>query len=153
MDKINRMPQISNLLIMQALLFVPGVYLILLISAILSLCVGIILIMIIISISNVMPIAPVGIMIAIMVGIFVGLYAVIKGIAVSIWIKPDYEIALLIKKDEENVVNSLINDLCEKMNTQFPDYIVIHSEPVFYVKQGKICVINGEAKGRILAIG
>ena len=108
MDKINRMPQISNLLIMQALLFVPGVYLILLISAILSLCVGIILIMIIISISNVMPIAPVGIMIAIMVGIFVGLYAVIKGIAVSIWIKPDYEIALLIKKDEENVVNSLI---------------------------------------------
>ena len=136
------------------LLFVPGVYLVLIFSAVVALIIGGGLIGIIYYVfAHIFGRIPVGILLLLGLGVLVCFYAVLKGIISTIWRKPKFEPAVLIDLDREPNLKNIITHLCGQMNTKVPKSVIIHALPTFYVQQGSLRVFNGKAKGRTLAIG
>lgn len=147
-------PETPLSLIILALLFVPGVYIVLILSAALTVAIGAGLMAIIYYIcAEWLHRIPVGILFLLGIGILIGIFAVLKGIIQSMWRKPRFEPAILIDINKEPSLNSFIKNLCDLMGTKLPNSIILHSEPTFFVQQGKLDVFNGKAKERVLAIG
>ena len=149
----NQIPETPKSLINRALLFVPGIYLVLLLSAIITVISGIAIVAFIYYASNQVGWMPTGIMLAIILGVLVGIFSVIKAIISTIWKRTSFTPAILISESDEKGAFAFIAEICKSMGTKAPDQIIIHAEPVFYVSQGKIETLNGKGKGRILAIG
>lgn len=80
-------------------------------------------------------------------------YAVVKGIVATFTRQSRFEPGILINLSKERGLGHFIAPLCSAIGTRIPDSVILHSEPTFFVTQGKINVFNGVAKGRILALG
>jgi len=140
--------------ITKALFFVLGTYLLLIISAGLTILIGAGVIGLIYYISSTFfHRIPAGIILIIMMGMGIGVLSMLKGIAYSLKPKKSYQPAFILEKEKQNELIKFINELCNRMNTKVPDCILLHAEPTFFVQQGKISTFSGTAKGRILAIG
>jgi Zn-dependent protease with chaperone function len=80
-------------------------------------------------------------------------FAMIWGVISSFRRKTPFEPAHILPEYQEPGLRELIVDLCTRMGTRFPDYIVLHCEPVFFVRHGKLKVLDGRTSGRTVAIG
>ncbi|MEN6355983.1 MAG: M48 family metallopeptidase [Armatimonadota bacterium] len=154
--KCENMPNPPAILVYISLLFVPGVYILLLGCAAAMLggtgfvCYWVFTWM---TSGHRVPVKLLGIVILLMIGALMGCWAVVRGIAATIWSKPQFEPALIVPLNKEPELGKFIAGLCSAVGTGLPDYVMIHAEPTFYVCQSKIETLNGRAKGRILAIG
>lgn len=147
-------PETPLFLIILALLFVPGVYIVLILSIAITVAIGGGLIYGIWYIcENWLPIIPVGVFFLLAIGTLIGIFAGLKGAFQSLWRKPGFEPAILIDMNKEPLLTSFISNLCDLMRTKLPNAIILHAQPTFFVQQGKLNVFNGKAKGRVLAIG
>ncbi len=147
-------PETPLPLLILALFFVPGLYIVLLLSAVATIAIGASLMGIIYSIcTEWLHRIPIGILFLLGLGILIGIAAVLKGIFQSLWTKPRFEPAILIDLNKEPLLTSFIKNLCGLMGTKPPNSVILHSEPSFFVQQGKLNIINGKAKGRVLSIG
>lgn len=154
-----KIPQPSILLIGCSLLCVPGVYVVLLISCAISACLA----------AGAIAILYIGfveehrvnyglIMLTLATtflcgGVLCSLWAKIKGLVISIKRSKRMEPALLIDLSREPTFSSFLHQMCESLGTQLPDSVILHAFPTFFVAQGKIRVMNGFTKGRVLSIG
>lgn len=144
-----KLPKLPLLLLIPAVLFVPGLYIVLLSAVALTIVIGggIIYMIFLIGIIPVFIVALIGI------GVLVGVGAILDGLFRSVFRCKHFEPALLIDISEEPTLSNFIESLCRTMGTKIPDCVLLHFGPTFFVQQGKIDVFNGTAKGRILAIG
>ena len=148
------LPETPYFLTALAMLFVPGVYIILILSALFMIAVGGGVIYGTIGLMrhhmfNRLMIIP----ILIAIGAAMGTFAVLKGIISTIWRKPSFEPALLLDFYKEPKLGAFIAGLCSRVGTRLPDAVILHAEPTFFVTKGKLQVLGGVANGRVLAIG
>ncbi len=146
-------PCISKGKIFLSLLFVPGVYIVLLLSAVLTIAIGG---GVIAGISYIcvtyLPVIPTGILFLIGLGSFIGVLGSLKAILSTFKRTKSFEPAMIITMEEHPKLNALVIELAKKMNTKIPDTFILHSKSNFFVANGKIQVLNGVAKGRIMSI-
>jgi Zn-dependent protease with chaperone function len=140
-------------LINRAKLFIPGLYMVFIILILLTMFVGVITLWMLLELISEGGRIPIGLFILFGFGIMVVMLALLIGFINTIYRRTSYEPALLINQEEESTLKEIINNLCREMNTQMPKSIIINSKPSFFVMEGKLRVINGTAKGRILSIG
>ena len=140
-----------------ALAFVPGVYLVLLLSGVFFVAVGFLVLVLLYQVvtSEVHGITGKAVVFlgAVGIGILIGVFAVFKGLWRSIWRRPDFQPALKLDLGREPKLLAFLQNLCEKVGTGLPTAVLLHAEPTFFVQQGKVLAFNGEVKGRVLAIG
>jgi len=86
-------------------------------------------------------------------GAFISAYACLRGIWVTLIRKKRYERALIIDRKRHNEFDSFLNHICATLKTTLPDFVILHSDPIFFVQKGRVKVINGEVTGKVLAIG
>lgn len=144
-----KLPKLPIVLLIPALLFVPGLYLVLLSAVALTIIIGIA----IIYLFFIVGLIPVDIVFLIGIGVLIGVYASFNGLYQTVFKKKHFEQALIVDMEKEQDLSNFVEDLCERMETKVPEVVLLHFGPTFFVQQGKIKVINGIAKRRILAIG
>jgi len=147
--KITKLPKLPLLLLIPALLFVPGLYIVLLSAVALTIIIGVGVIYFFFFIR----IIPAFVILLIIIGVLIGVYAILYGLYRSVFRRKHFEPALLVDMSEEPILSNFIESLCKRMETKIPDFVLLHFGPTFFVQQGKIDVFNGTAKGRILGIG
>lgn len=147
--KMTKLPKLPLLLLIPALLFVPGLYVVLLSAVALTIIIG----AGIIYFFFLIRIIPAFVILLIGIGVLIGVYAILYGLYRSVFGRKHSEPALLVDMSEEPILLNFIESLCKTMETKIPDFVLLHFGPTFFVKQGKIDVFNGTVKGRILAIG
>ncbi|MGB7532910.1 MAG: tetratricopeptide repeat protein [Halobacteriota archaeon] len=147
--KMTKLPKLPLLLLIPALLFVPGLYIVLLSAVALTIIVGVGIIYFFFFIR----IIPAFVILLIGIGVLIGVYAILYGLYRSVFGRKHSEPALLVDLSEEPILSNFIESLCKIMETKTPDFVLLHFGPTFFVQQGKIDVFNGTVKGRILAIG
>lgn len=140
-----------------ALLFVPGVYLVLLLSGAFFVAVGLLVLVLMYQIvtSEVHGITFKAVVFlgAVGLGILIGVFAVLKGLLRSVWRRRDFRPALKIDLGREPKLFAFIQNLCEQVGTGLPTAVLLHAEPTFFVQRGKALAFNDAAQGRVLAIG
>jgi Zn-dependent protease with chaperone function len=149
-------PETPNWLISLALSFVPRVYVVLILSAALVISIGGGLIWLLINLMSAnhgINRFTIMLLVGLGCGTIIGTYAVIKAVIHTLWHKPEFEPAIIINPTKEPDLMMFLTRLCKKLETSMPDYMLLHAEPTFYVTQSKIVTFNGNANGRILAIG
>lgn len=153
----------SSTQISKAVLFIIGTYIILFISILLVIGVGGGMIYVILSacygISDAAGSSqvtiPVGLILAVGAGCIYGIMSICKGIfsCFSSKNKRNFQMGILINKNEQPKLYEFISELCKGMNTEMPENIILHAEPVFFVKHGNSTLADEKISGRTLAIG
>lgn len=147
-------PEPPRFLTFLALLFVPGLYIVLFGSLAVVLGVGGGLVVgLVFALKEVHSVHLIVLAICLGCGVVLGAISLIKGIICSMWPHTPFEPAILIDYRREIDLGYVIAPLCSAMATRIPDVVVIHAEPTFFVGQGRVAVFNGKARGRILVIG
>jgi Zn-dependent protease with chaperone function len=147
-----RIPLTPHLLIFLALLFVPGVYLVLLLSAIVPLAMWYGLV----SGLNQVPNSSRNddsLQRMIGFGAIISAYACLRGIWLTMFRKPRFELALSIDLKRESKLNSFILDICKTLDTKPPNGIILLADPSFFVQKGKLKILDSVVKKKVLAIG
>lgn len=152
-------PQISKKKLFASLLFVPGVYVMIIFSTLLIVLIGYGLILLINYFMNrfIGELGFVNLAIYLLAalpffGILIGLISCILAIISTLFKNKHFEPAILINPSDHPELHHLIYELSNQMNTKMPDSIILHIKSNFFVANGKIKVFNGVAKGRILSI-
>lgn len=155
-SNITKVPLLETprLLIGLAMLFVPGVYIILILSALFMIAVGGGAIYVAVCLMRQhISIRLMMIPLLMVIGALLGIFAVLKGIVATIWRKPSFEPALILDFRKEPQLGTFIAGLCSRVGTRIPGTVILHAEPTFFVTQGAMQVFGGVVKGRILGIG
>jgi len=152
-------PVITKKKLYLSMLFVPGVYLMILLSTILTITIGCGIIFILYFLINKLlggigfAIFGVYLLIALpSFGIFIGIISCLMAIISTLFKKKTFEPAIIINSNEHPKLHQLILSLSSQMSAKMPDSIILHMKSNFFVSNGKIRVFNGVAKGRILSI-
>jgi len=143
------MPQLSLLLLIPSLLFVPGLFVVFFLAAALILISAGVVLWVLQAIGFI----PVYVVLLTGIGALIGLYAVANGLYRSVFRPPGMAPALILDMAREPALSAFVDELCEKMGAIRPDYVLLHLLPTFFVAKDKINTFNGQATGRILAIG
>jgi Zn-dependent protease with chaperone function len=146
-----RIPSTPRSLILLALLFVPGVYLVLLLSAILPLGMYFGIVHQLTQIPSKSG-SDQSLERMIGLGAIIATSACLRGIWMTVFRKTRFELGLVIDLSREGKLESFISDICNQLGAKLPDAIILHAEPTFFVQSGKLKVLNAKIKGRILAI-
>lgn len=142
-------PRLSLLLLIPSLLFVPGLFVVFFLAAALILISA----WVIFSLLQNLDFIPVYVVLLIGIGVLIGLLAVADGLYRSVVRPPGFAPSLILDMSREPALSAFISELCEKMGTGRPDFVLLHLLPTFFVTQDKLNTFNGQAAGRILAIG
>ena len=145
-------PSTPRLLILIALLFVPGVYLILVLAAIVPIAFWWVLAGEFQRVSSQAE-GNDGFERLIGWGAIIAAYACLRGIWVTLFHKPRFELAVELDLRNEDKLRSFITEVCESLQTSMPDSVILHAEPTFFVQNGKLKVLNSMVNGKVLAIG
>lgn len=145
-SKDKPIPKLPIVLVWLALSFIPLVYIISIIVAIIPISLWLILL---IKINFHLPL----IVIVIGIGALTITYACFKGIWISLFRKKGACCAYEINLDHEPKLKKLIEKICNELHTNFPNAIIINAEPSFFVLEGKLKLINNEVEGKVLSIG
>jgi len=140
-----RIPITPYILIFFALLFVPGVYFVLIFCAIIP------FIMLFQIPSEAGSDNRVQGWIGL--GAIISFSACLRGIWITIFHKPCFELSISIDPKKEPKLNSFIIDICKTLGTNPPDAVILLAEPNFFVQKGKLKVLNGVVEKKIVAIG
>jgi hypothetical protein len=150
-------PQTPRSLMILALLFVPGLYVVLAFSAGLILAIGggvvygVYYIFTHLSKYLAFRIGIVASLIAI--GAIIGLISVLLGLIRAVFKGVPFAPAVVFPLRRERRLHALVNDLSQRVGARVPDSLLLSGEPRFAVMQGKLHVFNGTTRGRILVIG
>lgn len=137
-----------------ALLFVPGLYVVLLGSLLAVLGIGGGLIYLcVLGVREVHSGKLIILAVLLGVGVVVGVISVIKGIICSLWPRIQFEPAIAIDFRRERDLGYILAPLCSTVDTRMPNAVILHAEPTFFVMQGKLNTFSGMVQGRVLAIG
>jgi len=152
-DDISRgnVPSTPWALILIALLFVPGVYLVLLVAAFVPLYMWWELVR---ALSGLPGKSGSEQSLSRMIGFgaIIAAYACLRGVWMTLFRRPRFELALRVDLNQEPKLDSFILDVCNSLKTSTPDSVILHAEPTFFVQSGRLKVLNAEVKGRVLAI-
>jgi Zn-dependent protease with chaperone function len=143
-------PIIEKKLIRLSLLFVPGIYLVLILSAFLP--IGLWLLMINTLSENTLRNSR-SFTSLLGLGAVFAIYGCIKGIWITFFKVKNFQPAINIDLGNELKLKSFIQEICEQTGSDFPNSVIIHSEPTFFVQSGNISLLNGQYQGKILALG
>lgn len=134
-----------------ARIFVPGLYLCLLLSIFLSGFVALVACTIIYFIFSIISIIPTGMILLIFIGGLAGILYSLLGIWNSFKKPQIYSPAILVNNDLPKLT-SFIQDLCEDMKTRMPDSIILEMGNNFYVTQSPVKSFSGNHTNRTLCI-
>jgi Zn-dependent protease with chaperone function len=148
-NKNIKIPETSKLLVLLALISVPATYITMIISSFITLGISLWALAIVLQ----LPRIPIFILVAIGVAPLVSLWAMFRAIKAMFFSKPEFQAAVTIKIADKPKLNEAIKEVCSKVKTQFPDTIIFHIEPTFFVTEGKLRTIDGIVNNRTLAIG
>ena len=135
-----------------AIIFLPGLYLCLLVSALLSIAVAGILIAILFRVFSYTHFLPSKIMILIAIGGFLGLFFSIRGGWRAIQKIKIPCSAVNVTREHAPLLFEMINELCLKMRTAIPDNIILELASNFFVTEAKVRTFDGEHKSRTLCL-
>ena len=140
--------------VIKAALYIPGLYLTLALSIIVMAAIGGGLIVGIRYLAEWLsqPV-PTALLSVMGLGLLAGIILALAGIVRALRTGPPFIPAIRLDLDAEPRLVSFVRDLCERMNTRMPDSIVLHADANFLIQKGPVRVFNGEARGRVLAIG
>ena len=151
----NVVPKTPTSLLVRAILFVPGVFLVFLLSILLMIAVASAIIGLIFWIIEFfsLSVVPSGVIMLLILGVVAGIGAILKGIIQVIWRKEPSQPAIKINLKDEPELNKFLTELCLLMGTKKPKSIILHAEPTFFVTNSRVNALNGKTRGRVLAIG
>jgi Zn-dependent protease with chaperone function len=135
-----------------AMVFLPGLYICLLLSAVLSVCIAGLLITILYWLFSFIHRIPVVIMALVAVGGLLGVIYSIKGGWNTIQEAVVHCHAVKITKDQAPKLFNMIKDLSSKMKTAMPNNILLELGSNFFVTESKVQAFEGEFKSRILCL-
>ncbi len=142
-------PKTSIILILLSLFSLPLTYIIMFCSAFITLGVSSLLLYLIFK----LPRIPVVVIIAGVLAPLVGLWAGIRALWVMFSPPLQFEPGTIMELSKCPTLKTIIDNVCKKVRTRKPSVVVLHSEPTFFVMQGKLSTFDRIAKGRILTIG
>ncbi len=149
-------PSIPRWRLLFAVASVPGVYLVLALSAILSLGIAAAVVYLAVTLASNAERVPVRLIIPIAliaVGGVYGFFAVVVGVLKSLSRKPGAEIAITLNAPDEPELWHFIGQVCSEVGCALPDHILVSAGPSFHVRQGAVEVPTGRLEGRILTLG
>ncbi len=140
--------------IVRAALYIPGLYFALALSIIVMAAIGGGLLLGIWLLAEWLsqPV-PTAVLLVIGLGLLAGIILALAGIVRALRTGPPFIPAIRLDLDLEPRLASFVRELCRIMNTRMPDSIVLHADANFLIQKGPLRVFNGEAGGRVLAIG
>jgi len=142
-------PKTSFLLLMLSLFSIPLTYITMFCSAFITLGLSLLILYLICH----LPRIPVVVIVAGVLAPLVGFWAGIRALWVMFFPPLDFQPATILDLNKYPTLKSVINNVCAKIKTRKPSVVLLHSEPTFFVMQGKVNSFDGIVKGRILAIG
>ena len=142
-------PKTSLILIILSLLSVPLTYIVMLCSAFITLGFSSLVLYLVMK----LPRIPVAVIIAGFLAPLIGIWAGIRALWTMFFPSPQFEPATILDISKFPVLKKTIDNVCQKVKTRRPSVVILHSEPTFFVLQGKLNTFDGVVKGRILAIG
>ncbi|MBM3252790.1 MAG: hypothetical protein FJZ16_00865 [Candidatus Omnitrophica bacterium] len=142
-------PKTSMSLLLLSLFSIPLTYITMFFSAFITLGVSSLLLYLILQ----LPRIPIVVIIAAVLAPVIGLWAGIRALWVMFFPPLQFEPATILDMSKYPTLRKIIDNVCSKIRTQKPSVVVLHSEPTFFVMQGKLSTFEGIVKGRILAIG
>jgi Zn-dependent protease with chaperone function len=86
-------------------------------------------------------------------GALSGLWILTKALFASFRHQTHLITGWLVEPFEEKPLWSFLDGLCRQVGCRVPDSIVMLPTPDFFVTKGPLLVLNGKAKGRVLALG
>ena len=142
-------PSLSLFLKILAIVSVPFVFIVLILSAVITMSLSAWLLLLLFQ----LPRAPIILLIAgglaplaALYGSFIALKNILKPFPMRV-------VGVELSEDNANEITAIINDVAEKLKTRKPDYVVLNAQPGFFVTQGKVLVEGRALNGRILSIG
>jgi len=144
-----KFPKTSIILMFLAIASVPATYITLVISAFITLGISIWLLAIVLQ----LPRIPIFILVALGVAPLVSLWAAFRAIKAMFFSKPNFQSAVKLNLSEKPHLRAVIAEVCATVKTKFPDTVILHVEPTFFVTEGGLKCLDGLIKGRTLAIG
>jgi Zn-dependent protease with chaperone function len=149
-------PSIPRWRLLLAVASVPGVYLVLALSAALSLGVAAGLVYVtfgLLSNAERVPVKLLLIVALVAIGGVYGFFAVLIGTLKSLAPKPDLETAVTLSDADEPELWRFVRDLCGEVGCSVPDHILLSAGPSFHVRQGAVETFTGRVQGRLLTLG
>jgi len=144
-----KFPKTSIILMFLAIASVPATYITLVISAFITLGISIWLLAIVLQ----LPRIPIFILVALGIAPLVSLWAAFRAIKAMFFSKPSFQSAVKLNLSEKPHLRAVIAEVCATVKTKFPDTVILHVEPTFFVTEGGLKCLDGLIKGRTLAIG
>lgn len=133
-----------------ALVSIPIIYVVLVLSFFIALGVSAWLLLIV----SQLPRVPVVVIAAIGIAPLVTGWAAIKGLAILFKRPVPTILALAVDAEQTPALRELVGDVCTEVGTDFPDGIVLSAEPGFFVTQSTLKTLDEKTcSGRILSIG
>lgn len=149
LEKEGKPNETPKYLFRKAMLFVPGLYLLLIIIAALSFTVGIGIIILMLMMPRIYP----AIIIALGLGVALTLFAIFNAIRKIIFPPPLKTMAIRIESREQPQFFEMVKEVALKTKTQIPDHVIVSSDCEFSVQNSKVITLdNNKLKGRILTI-
>ena len=132
---------------------VAGIYIIMVLSALLSFMIGCGIAFAIFSIFFMLGWIPTGILAMVGIGVLYSVYIIVAGLLRSFQPKKQLIPALTLDMNKQPRFAGFLDELCSRMKTQRPDVVLLNSGPSFFVTQASARTFSGESEGRILSIG
>lgn len=148
-SKKRRKPKTSIILLILSLFSVPLTYVAMFVSAFVTLGLSALLLLIIMQ----LPRVPIFIIIAAVLAPLIAGWASLKALWVMFFPKIEFQPAVNLDINKYSTLKTVISKICKKVKTKKPNAIILHSEPTFFVMQGKLESFDGIVKGRILSLG
>lgn len=148
-EPFKEVPRLSAFLRLLSTVSVPFVFITVIAASLITLGLSALALLILLQ----LPRIPIVFLVAAAIAPFAGLWASVTAIRAIVSPKPLLQSAILISLDENEKLKEIITDVANKMNCKMPDNIILHTEPVFFVTQAKMSLLDSQIQGRTLALG
>ncbi len=85
-------------------------------------------------------------------GVCGGVFAVLRAVFMTFRSIKRFEPGCLFELQQEPKLEAYIKEICTEMNVKPPDSVLFHAMDDFFVTSGKLETFNGRTKGRVLSI-
>lgn len=149
LEKSGKPSETPKYIFRKAMLFVPGLYFLLIIIAALSFTVGIGIIILMLMMPRIYP----AIIIGLGLGVALTLFAILNAIRKIIFPPAAKVMAIRLEPKEQPQFLGMIKEMAVATKTQIPDHVIVSSDCEFSVQNSKVITLdNQRLKGRILTI-
>jgi Zn-dependent protease with chaperone function len=142
-------PRTPLALLVLSLVSIPAVYISILLSMFVTIGLSALLFFILSDLDRV----PVILVVAAALAPLGGAWAAIKALRVAMFPPLFPQPAHVLKLSEHPVLLRLVSNVCAAVGSSMPDNVILNADPTFYVTQGRQMTLDGQVKGRTLALG